>query len=147
MITMKKLIFIALLSPFAVKAQFTIVNTSTLNLVELRSGGTWPINLQRVIKESDTSFVLQFRDQQYTNEVIMTALRFSDMQQLKYFQKALAALKNGSTGDIAKFKDYTVKRVDVNREGVQYILICGEGGTTNFRQPEADKMIAAIVHL
>src|SRR5450755_3950084 len=101
MITMKKILFIALLLPFAfaAKAQFTIVNTSTLNLVELRQGGTWPINLQRVIKESDTSFALQFRDQQYTNEVIMTALRFSDMQQLKYFQKALAVLKNGSTGD------------------------------------------------
>jgi hypothetical protein len=146
---MKKILFIALLLPFAfaAKAQFTIVNTSTLNLVELRQGGTWPINLQRVIKESDTSFALQFRDQQYTNEVIMTALRFSDMQQLKYFQKALAALKNGSTGDVAKFKDYSVKRVDVSREGVQYILSCGEGGTTNFKQPEADKMIAAIVHL
>ena len=147
MISMKKLIFIALFLPFVSKAQFTIVNTSTLNLVELRSGGTWPINLQRVIKESDTSFVLQFRDQQYTNEVIMTALRFADMQQLKYFEKALAALKNGSTGDIAKFKDYTVKRVDVNKEGVQYMLICGEGGTTNFKQPEADKMIAAIIPL
>lgn len=144
---MKHLILISLFLPFAAKAQFTIVNTSTINLVELREGGAWPINLQRIIKESDTAFVLQFRDQQYTNDVIMTTLRFHDMQQLKYFQKGLAALKNGSTGDIAKFKDYTIKRVDVNKEGVQYILICDAGATTNFKQPEADKMIAAIVHL
>ena len=125
--TMKKLILLALIAPFAAKAQFTIVNTSTVNLVELREGGAWPINLQRIIKESDTSFVLQFRDQQYANDMIMTSLRFTNMQQLQYFQKGLSALKNGSTGDIAKFKDYSIKRLDVNKEGVQYILVCGHG--------------------
>jgi hypothetical protein len=144
---MKKLIFISLFIPFAAKAQFTIVNTSTLDLVELRQRGTWPINLQRIIKESDTSYMLQFRDQQYSSDVIMANLRFRNMQQMKYFQKALAALKNGSNGDIAKFKDYTVKRVDVYKEGIQYILICNEGATTNFKQPDADKMITAITHL
>jgi hypothetical protein len=140
---MKKLILISLFIPFAAKAQFTIVNTSTINLAELRTG-TWPLNLQRVIKESDTCYVLQFRDQQYTNEVVMTTLRFPNLGQLKYFQKGLSALKNGSTGDIAKFKEYTIKRVDVKKEGSCYILNCGEGATTNFQQSEADKMIAAI---
>ncbi|HMH20141.1 MAG TPA: hypothetical protein VK563_00125 [Puia sp.] len=144
---MKKLIILSLFLPFAAKAQFTIVNTSTLNLVELRSGETWPINLQRVIKESDTCYLLQFRDQQSTAEVIMTGLRFRDMQQLRYFQKGLSALKGGSTGDIAKFKDYTIKRIDVRKEGIQYLLTCTEGATTNFKQPEADKMIVAIQHL
>jgi|SRR6516162_4247609 hypothetical protein len=144
---MKKLIVLALFLPIISKAQFTIVNTSTINLVELRSGGQWPINLQRVIKESDTSYVLQFRDQQFTNDVIMTTLRFANMEQLKYFQKALTALKGGSTGDVAKFKDYTIKRLDIKREGITYIINCGAGTSTNFQQPECDKLIAGIVNL
>ncbi|HTQ66457.1 MAG TPA: hypothetical protein VMI12_16810 [Puia sp.] len=146
---MKKLVFLSLFLAFAFvsKAQFTIVNTATINLVELRQGGTWPITLQRVTKESDTCYVLSFRDQQYTNDVIMTTLRFPNLEQLKYFQKGLSALKNGSTGDIAKFKDYTIKRIDVKKEGIWYILNCGQGATTNFQQPEADKMIAGILNL
>lgn len=140
---MKKLILISLLLPAIAKAQFTIVNTSTTNLVELRAG-TWPLNLQRVIKESDTCYVLQFRDQQYVSDVIMTTLRFGNAEQMKYFQKGLSALKNGSNGDIARFKDYTIKRVDVKKEGTWYVLNCGEGSVTNFLQKEADMMIAAV---
>jgi len=143
---MKKLIVIFLFLPFITKAQFTIVNTSTTNLVELRSG-TWPLNLQRIIKESDTCFVLEFRDQGYANEVVMTTLRFPNMEQLRYFQKGLSALKGGYTGDIAKFKEYSVKRVDVKREGITYILNCTAGATTNFQQPDADKIILAIMKL
>ncbi|MFI5152525.1 MAG: hypothetical protein ACHQET_04280 [Chitinophagales bacterium] len=144
---MKKLIVLALFLPIISKAQFTIVNTSTINLVELRTGEAWPITLQRVIKESDTSYVLQFRDQQTTNDVIMTTLRFPNMEQLKYFQKALSALKKGSTGDVAKFRDYTIKRLDVKREGITYIINCGAGTTTNFQQAEADKLIAGVINL
>ncbi|HZE85247.1 MAG TPA: hypothetical protein VE035_13125 [Puia sp.] len=146
---MKKLIILSLFLPFAfaAKAQFTIVNTSTLNLVELRSGETWPINLQRVIKESDTSYLLQFRDQQSTAEVVMSSLRFKNMEQLKYFQKGLSALKNGSDGETARFKDYSIKRIDVKKQGAQYLLTLIDGPITNFKQLDADKMIAAIIHL
>ena len=70
-----------------------------------------------------------------------------DIEQFKYFQKGLTALKNGSNGDVAKFKDYTIKRVDIKKEGVWYVLSCAEGGITNFQQAEANKMIAAIVNL
>ena len=145
---MKKLILISLVIPFAMaaNAQFKIVNTSTTNLVELRTG-TWPLNLQRVIKESDTCYILQFRDQEYTNEVVMTTLRFKDMAQLKYFQQGLSALKSGFNGDVAKYKDYTIKRVDVKKDGIWYILTNGEGALTNFKQPEADQMINAIISL
>jgi hypothetical protein len=141
---MKKLILLSLFFPFFAKAQFKIVNSATINLLELRSG-TWPITLQRITKESDTCYVLLFRDQQYTSDVNMTTLRFPDLIQLRYFQKALSALKSGSTGDIAKFSDYTIKRVDVKKEGIWYILTCGDGELTNFQQPEADKMITAIM--
>jgi hypothetical protein len=145
---MKKLIFLFLFIPFLskAKAQFTITNTSTISLVELRSG-TWPLELDRVVKESDTIYLLQFRDQQYTNEVNMSSLKFGNLQQLKYFQKGLAALKNGSNGDEARFKDYSVKRADVKKEGICYILTGSLGEIINFRQPEADKLMAAIKSL
>ena len=143
---MKKLVFLSLFIPFFANAQFTIVNTSTIPLVELRTG-TWPLSLERIIKESDTCYVLEFRDQQYTNGVNMSTLKFGNIKQLKYFQKGLSALKSGSTGDIAKFKEYTLKRTDVKKDGVWYILTCEDGELTNFQQPEADKMIAAIISL
>ncbi|MHA4809735.1 hypothetical protein ACX0G9_16595 [Flavitalea flava] len=140
---MKKLIFLSLFIPCLAKAQFTITNTSTINLVELRTG-IWPVTLQRIVKESDTIYMLEFRDLQYTKEVNMTTIKFGDLRQLKYFQKGLSALKNGSTGDAAKFKEFTIKRMDVKKEGVWYLLTSGEGESTNFLQPEADKLISAI---
>jgi hypothetical protein len=143
---MKKLMLISLFIPFAVKAQFKIVNTATINLVELRQG-TWPITLQRVTKESDTCYVLFFRDQKFIDDVIMTTFKFHDLEQLKYLQKGLTALKNGSNGDEAKYRDYTIKRVDIKKEGIWYVLNCNEGSVTNFQQPEADKLIAAIINL
>ena len=144
---MKKLIILSLFAtPFFVKAQFTITNSSTTSLLELRQG-TFPLELQRVIKESDTCYELEFRDQQYTTAVNMSTLKFGNLQQLRYFMQALAVLKKGNTGDIAKFKDYTVKRVDVKKEGIWYTLICGEGEVTNFQQSEADQMVATIKSL
>jgi|SRR6185312_3760935 hypothetical protein len=139
---MKKIILIGLFIPFFGKAQFKIVNTATINLLELRSD-TWPINLQRVTKQSDTTYVVNFRTQEYTKDVIMKALVFRNLTQFKYFQQALAALKTGSTGDVAEFKDYTIKRVDIKKEGIWYTLSY-DGAVTNFQQTEADKMIAAI---
>jgi hypothetical protein len=139
---MKNLLLIILFSPLAMKAQFKIINSATINIADVRQG-TWPISLQRITKQSDTCFVLQFRTQEYNNSVIIKTLRFRDLGQLKYFQQGLTALKTGSNGDVAEFKDYTIKRVDVYKEGISYILTC-DGGLTNFQQPEADKMIAAI---
>jgi hypothetical protein len=143
---MKKLFFLAFLIPFGLKAQFKIVNTATINLLELRPG-TWPITLQRITKESDTTYVLLFRDQKFIDDVVMTTFRFQDMDQLKFLQKGLTALKNGANGDEAKYKDYTIKRVDIKKEGIWYVLNCNGGSITNFQQPEADKLIAAIINL
>jgi hypothetical protein len=141
---MKKIILFAFLAlPFLGKAQFTITNSSTTSLLEVREG-VWPMELQRIIKETDTCYVLEFRDQQYRNVVNMSTLRFGNMLQLRYFMQGLAALKKGNTGDIAKFKDYTIKRIDVKNTGIWYTLSCGEGELTNFQQSDADKMITAI---
>src|SRR5215469_9436960 len=131
---MKKITILFLLSlfvlPFASKGQFTITNSSTTSLLQVRDG-TWPMELQRIIKEYDTCYVLEFRDQQYSNVINMTDLRFGNMQQLRYFMQGLAALKKGGTGDIAKFKDYSIKRIDV-KGAICYTLSLGEGELTNF---------------
>jgi hypothetical protein len=140
---MKKMLLLSLFAPFFAKAQFVIVNTSTTSIVEPRTGN-WPLGLQRIIKESDTCYVLEFRDQQFSSSVNMSTLKFGNLGQLKYFQKGLIALKTGTNGDIARFKEYTIKRSDVKRDGVWYILTCNDGSLTNFQQSEADKMIAAI---
>ncbi|HXL73171.1 MAG TPA: hypothetical protein VN963_06050 [bacterium] len=141
---MKKMLFLSLfILPFISKAQFTITNSSTTSLLQVREG-TWPMELQRIIKETDTCYVLEFRDQEYSNVVNMSTLRFGNMQQVKYFMQGLAALKKGNTGDIARFKDYSVKRIDVKGTGIWYTLSCGEGELTNFQQSDADKMITAI---
>lgn len=144
---MKKLFVLFFLVPCFAKAQFTITNTSTVSLVEPRTGD-WPLDLQRTIKESDTCYVLNFRDRQETENVNMETLKFGNIGQLRYFEQGLIALSKGNTGDIAKFKDYTIKRMDVKQPGqkgvVWYVLTCNDGTMTNFQQPEADRMIAAI---
>ncbi|HXB95515.1 MAG TPA: hypothetical protein VNU70_10165 [Puia sp.] len=144
---MKKLIFLSLFIPALAKAQFVIVNTSTVSLMEPRTG-KWPMDLQRVIRESDTCYVLNFRDQQESAEVTMSTLKFGDLTQLRFFQKGLSALKTGNTGDIAKFKEYTIKRMDVKKIGekgtIWFTLTCNDGSVTNFQQAEADRMITAI---
>jgi hypothetical protein len=144
---MKKLFVLFFLLPCFAKAQFTIVNTSTVSLMEPRTGN-WPLDLQRVIRESDTSYVLNFRDQQESQSVNMETLKFGNLSQLRYFGQGLVALTKGNTGDIAKFKEYTIKRMDVKKAGqkgqVWYVLACDDGTMTNFQQPEADRMIAAI---
>jgi hypothetical protein len=139
---MKKLILISLFIPFAGKAGFNSVHKPSTNLVEVRSGD-WPINLE---KESDNSYSLQFRDEQYMNVVVMDTLPFADLSQLKYFEQALSVLKTGVNGDIAKFKDYSIKKVATKKDAIWYMLRF-KWSLTNFQQPEADIMINAIKNL
>jgi len=147
---MKNLFVLFLFVPFISQAQFTVTNNSTTSLVELRTG-TWPLDLQRIIKNTDTCYVLQFRDQQVTSDVNMATLRFGDIGQLRWFEKGLTTLKTtGSNGETLNYKDYTLKRMDVKsdkdpKKSVSwYLVTCGDGPVTNFQQGEADRMIAAI---
>jgi hypothetical protein len=144
---MKKLFFACLFTlPFLAKAQFTIVNNSTTTLLELRKG-QWPVELQQVIKETDTSYALQFRDQQYPTTEITATLVFRNRQQVKYFQQALSALKKLSNGSTAEFKNFSLKRNDVKKGEVAYTLILDKGETAAFVQSDVDKLIAAILPL
>jgi len=136
---MKRLILFSLLIPFA---GFDNFPSSSTNLVEVRTGD-WPITLERTIERRDTTYSLQFRDQQVLTDVMLDTLSFPNLEQLRYFEKALTFLKTGHNGDIAKFKNYTIKRAEKKYEGVWYILRL-KYGSTDFRQPEADIMIKTI---
>lgn len=144
---MKRLFVLLFLVPCFAKGQFTITNTSTVSLMEPRTGN-YPLDLQRVIKESDTCYELAYRDQQESQSVNMETLKFGNLVQLKYFSQGLVALSKGNTGDEAKFKEYTIKRMDVKKQGqksmVWYVLTANDGTMTQFQQPELDKMVAAI---
>jgi hypothetical protein len=117
-------------------------HAATTNLLEVRAG-EWPINLERTIENRDTSYALIFRDQQFSRGVLLDTLPFPNPGQLKYFGQALTVLKNGHNGDIAQFKDYSVKRADKKYEGIWYILRI-KWGLTSFQQPEADLMTKTI---
>jgi hypothetical protein len=71
------------------------------------------LDLQRIIKQTDTSYALLFRDQQFTNATVMSTLKFKDKAQLKYFQQALSSLSSLGTGTTANFKGFSIKRTDV----------------------------------
>lgn len=110
--------------------------------VEIR-GGTWPINLERTTDRPGVSFSLIFRDQTEMQANVLDTLDFADAGALRYFSQGLAALKAGSNGDIARFKDYTITRADKKFEGVWYI-VRPEYGETKFQQPEADLISKTI---
>ena len=146
---MKKFLVLFLFVPFLSKAQFTLTNTSTISLVEMRNGN-WPIELQRVVKNNDTCYILSFRDQQVTDDVNMVTLKFGNLEQLRYFMKGLTALRSGTNGDQANYKDYSLKRMDVKKASdpkkteIWYKVECNNGPVTNFQQLEADKVVATI---
>jgi hypothetical protein len=121
---MKKLVLLVVLIPFFTKskAQFTLTNSSTTSICEVRPGtDDWPLDLQRVIKQNDTSYALNFRDQQYAKVVVMSTLKFKDKGQLKYFQQALSSLAQLESGTIANFRDYTIKRADVKKNVIETV--------------------------
>lgn len=139
---MKRLLLCAILLPFAGKDGPGSTPLSSTSLVEIRSG-EWPMSLERTIENRDTSYSLLFRDEQVVKGVAMDTLQFPDLEQLRYLGKALSALKTGTNGDIAKFKNYSVQRADKKYEGTWYILR-DKWGLTSFQQPEADIMTHAI---
>ena len=144
---MKKLILCVLFLPFAgivgfYPASCPVSKPAGSNVVEVRSG-EWPMNLEKETEGSGTSYSLIFRDQEVMTAVRMDTLPFPNLEQLKYFGTALSTLKAGNNGDIARFKDYSIKRADKKFESTQYILRI-KWGITDFKQPEADIMINTI---
>jgi hypothetical protein len=139
---MKELLLSFLLISFCGDLGHPTRRTSSDNLVEVRTGD-WPISLERSVEDADTSYSLQFRDNQVLTSVVMDTLPFVNLSQLKYFGQALSVLRVGSNGDIARFKDYSIKRTDRKSDGTWYVLQ-HKYGITDFKQPEADIMISTI---
>jgi hypothetical protein len=143
MVFMKKCILIFLIIPFAGFTAFQLMDPSTSNLLEVRPD-PWPINLQRIIDRRDTSYALEFRDQQVLSGTLLDTLPFANLQQLRYLEQGLTALKKGHNGDIATYDDYSIKRTEVIKKDSVWYILRGAGGLTNFQQPEADKLISFI---
>ena len=117
----------------------------TVDLINVRLA-PWPINLQRVIYYTDTCYALQFRDQGVMNAVNIKTMDIYNMEQLKYLKLGLTTLTKGSNGDVAEFKDYSIKKVGTKKENFWYILSY-DGGVTNFQQSEANRMVTIINNL
>lgn len=120
-------------------------NYPTVDLINVRLA-PWPINLQRVIYYTDTCYALQFRDQGLMNSVRMITMEIYNLDQLKYLELGLTTLTKGSNGDVAEFKDYSIKKVGTKKENSWYILSY-DGAVTNFQQTEANRMIKIINNL
>ncbi|MDO6434817.1 hypothetical protein Q4E93_29665 [Flavitalea sp. BT771] len=154
---MKKLIFLFVLLPFVVvkaKAQFTISNTSTITIAELRSGD-WPLQLQRIVKHNDTMYLLTFRDKQYPNNHNVSTLKFGNLVQLRYLEQGLSYLMTADDGTEATYKGFSIKRTDdktvdrkTKKKTAKFTLVCtDEGDVTDIQQGEADALVKAIKSL
>lgn len=139
---MKRLFLSAIIIPLAVLNGHSGGYSESIVLAEVRKGD-WPISLEKSIDRSGISYSLHFRDEQEMNAVVLDTLPFPNLEQLRYLEKALTTLKTANDGDIATFKNYSVKRTVKKYEGVFYILRY-QWGSTDFRQPEADIIINTI---
>jgi hypothetical protein len=65
------------------------------------------------------------------------------LEQLKYLREGLVTLKKGNNGDVAEFRNYSIKKVGTNKENSWYILSY-DGAVTNFQETQANRMIYII---
>lgn len=137
---MKKLLFFFF--PLTILSWLPM-DPSATNLADVRTG-EWPMYLERDIDRRDTSYSLIFRDQQVENGVVMDTLEFENLGQLRYLGQALNVLRKGNNGDIANFKDYSIKRADKRYDGGVWYILRIKFGLTDFQQPEADIMCKTI---
>jgi hypothetical protein len=113
-----------------------------VDLVQVRLA-PWPINMQRVIYYTDTCYAIQFRDQSTMNSFAIKTMDLETMEQLKYFKEGLLTLKKGQNGDVAEFRNYTLKKVGTKKENSWYILSY-DGAVTNFQEAQANRIIFII---
>lgn len=139
---MKQLLLIPLFFHMSGKPWFRQTTYPTVDLMAVRME-PWPINLQRVIYFTDTCYAFQFRDQSTVNGVYIKTLDLETLEQLKYFRDGLISLKKGANGDVAEYREYTIKKVGTKKENSWYILNYGSA-VTNFQEPQVNRMIYII---
>ena len=76
--------------------------------------------------------------------VMGVGLNVKDLTRAEAFYVDVLGMKVAARYDVAKFKEFSVKRSEAKKSDVWYILTCASGEITNFQQPEADRMITAI---
>jgi hypothetical protein len=123
--------------PVVKKAYYPTVDCMTVRLAP------WLINMQRLVYDIDTCYAIQFRDQSIMNAVSLKTMNLETMEQLKYFKEGLLTLKKGQHGDIAVYRNYSIKRVGTRKENTWYILSY-DGAVTNFQEAQANRMIFII---
>jgi hypothetical protein len=139
---MKQLLLIPLFLHLSGGGWFKKTNYPTVDLMQVRMA-PWPINIQRVIYFTDTCYAFQFRDQGAMNAVAIKTMDLETLEQLKYFKEGLSTLKKGTNGDVAEFRNYSIKRVGTKKENSWYILSF-DGAVTNFQEPQVNRMIFII---
>jgi hypothetical protein len=139
---MKQLLVIPFLFHLSGTASIKRVFYPDVDLVQVRLA-PWPINMQRVIYYTDTCYAIQFRDQSAMNAVLYKTLDFETMEQLKYFRDGINTLKKGQNGDVAEFRNYTLKKVGTKKENSWYILSY-DGAVTNFQEAQANRMLFIV---
>jgi hypothetical protein len=142
---MKQLLIICFFLHTGPGDRFKKMDYPTVDLMQVRMA-PWPINLQRVIYYTDTCYAFQFRDQSTMNSVAIKTMDLETMEQLKYFKEGLVTLKKGSNGDVAEFRNYSIKKVGTKKENSWYILSY-DGAVTNFQEPQVNRMIYIINNL
>lgn len=139
---MKQLLIIPLFLHISGGQWFNKPYYPTVDLMTVRLE-PWTINLQRVIYYTDTCYAFQFRDQSIMNSVAMKTLDLETMEQLKYFKEGLITLKKGANGDVAVYRNYSIKKVGTKKENSWYILSFGSA-VTNFQEPQLNRMVYII---
>ncbi len=139
---MKQLLLISIFMHLHSETPLNKAYYPTIDLMTVRTD-PWIINLQRVIYYTDTCYAIQFRDQSILNAVNIKTMDLETLGQLKYFREGLTTLKKGNNGDVAEFRNYSIKKVGTKKENSWYILSY-DGAVTNFQESQANRMIFII---
>jgi hypothetical protein len=139
---MKQLLVIPLFFHMGGTAGINQVFYPEVDLVQVRLA-PWLINMQRIVYYTDTCYAIQFRDQSTMNAVIYKTMDFETLEQLKYFKEGLITLKKGQNGDVAEFRNYSIKKVGTKKENSWYILNY-DGAVTNFQEAQANRIVFII---
>jgi hypothetical protein len=139
---MKQLLVIPLFFHLGGAAGIKRVFYPEVDLIQVRMA-PWPINMQRIVYYTDTCYAIQFRDQSAMNAVLYKTMDLETLEQLKYFRDGLITLKKGQNGDVAEFRNYSIKKVGTKKENSWYILSY-DGAVTNFQEAQANRILFII---
>ena len=139
---MKQLLVIPLFFHLGGAGSIERVLYPEVDLMQVRMA-PWPINMQRIVYYTDTCYAIQFRDQSAMNAVLYKTMDLETLEQLKYFRDGLITLKKGQNGDVAEFRNYSIKKVGTKKENSWYILSY-DGAVTNFQEAQANRILFII---